>query len=102
MFGGIKRKLKGVVVSKLLAYLIKLVAEGKFGAPVAAIYWWLAGKKTYIGLALAAVYSALLKLAEGGCAPCADYAGYVAWLSAFLVSVGVIDAALRTPAPKQP
>lgn len=102
MFGKLKRKVKGVFVSKIIAYLLKLIAEGKFGALLAKVYWWLAGYKTYIGLALGAVYAGLLKLAESGCAPCSEYAGYVAWLSAFLVSIGFIDAALREKSPAKP
>lgn len=104
---GLKRKLKGIVMGQIIAYILKLWAEGKFGAPLAAVYWWLAGKKTYIAAALGALYVALLKLGEASasgevvCAPCVGYADYVLWFAGFLASIGFIDGALRTAAPKR-
>lgn len=90
-------------MSKILALGVKMLAEGKFGEGPAKAYWWLAGKKTHIALALAAVYGVLYGAGEKGlCQPCGEWAGWVVGLSGVLVTVGLFDAAVRIEPPRKP
>ncbi len=98
---GLKARLKEIAVSKIIAYLLKRLAEGGFGGGPKAAYWWLAGKKTYIAAALAIATYGLSYLSDHGvCPPCASYNTYLLALAGFLASIGLIDGALRTDPPK--
>jgi hypothetical protein len=97
------RKLKEKAMGALLALFVKKLAEGDFGAGPAKVYWWLAGKKTWIALGLAAIAGALSLAYELGlCAPCYDYVGLIVTISVGLAAVGLFDGAVRiTPPVKQ-
>jgi hypothetical protein len=101
--GSLKRKLEVAAVGKIVAIGIKMLAEGKFGKPPAAVYWWLAGKKTFIAIVLAAVYGALYQAHERGlCAPCADWSGWLLGAAAFMATIGIVDGAVRIEPPQKP
>lgn len=90
-------------MSTILTKLVKALAEGKFGAGPAKAYWWLAGRKTYTGIALGAAYFVLHGGAAAGvCEPCGGYAHGLAVASITLVSVGLLDAAIREEPPVKP
>ncbi len=88
-------------MGKLIAALLKKIAEGGFGERPKQIYWALAGIKTYLGLAFAVLSFGLSQAHERGlCISCADYNGMLLSVAAFLVSIGLLDGALRTDPPK--
>jgi hypothetical protein len=96
-------KLKGKVMSALLATLVKKLAEGDFGPGPAKAYWWMAGKKTWTALAMAAVAGALFLAAQlGKCDACWEYGIWVASASTILSSIGLFDGAVRIEAPAKP
>ena len=84
----------------VLLHLVWKVAEGDFGEGPKRAYWWLAGKKTWTGIALGVAWYALSDAGQRGlCAPCASYAEWLLYLSGILVSTGLLDKALRSAAP---
>lgn len=87
----------------ILAKLVKALAEGKFGAGPAKAYWFLAGKKTVTGVALGTAYVGLhLSAGAGLCDACAAYGHQLAVASVTLVSIGLLDAAVREEPPVKP
>lgn len=91
-------------MSKILAVLFSKLAEGDFGAKPKAAYWWLAGKKTWIGALFGAAWAALDRLDAGGvCAAqgwdCAGWSTTLGGIAAFMLSWGLYDGALRSPVP---
>lgn len=86
----------------ILIHLIRKVAEGDFGAVPKAIYWKLAGIKTWTGLLLSIAWFGLTKASEAGlCADCSAWAGYVLAVGAFLVWAGLVDAGFRARPPER-
>jgi hypothetical protein len=87
----------------IAAKLIKAVAEGRFGKPIARVYWFLAGKKTVLGIVAGTAYTGLRLAHEiNGCLSCGDWAHMLAVASVTLVSVGLLDAAVREDPPQKP
>ena len=92
------------MISRILAVFVKKLAEGDFGEPLRKCYWWLAGVKTYIGMAFGAAWAALAWAQESGLCTaqgwdCEGWGTTLASIAAFLVLVGLYDGALRTQAP---
>jgi hypothetical protein len=93
-------------MSKLLALLVRKIAEGDFGEPLKRVYWWLAGKKTYIGMAFGASWAMLAWAQDVGVCTmrgwdCAGWSTTLASVAAFLVLVGLWDGALRSQPPNK-
>jgi hypothetical protein len=90
-------------VAQVLPALLRACADGDLGPQAKAIYWALAGKKTYIGIGLAVAAFALEKLVA---AP-PDYAwetwtlGLVYSFSGIFFAAGLVDDPLRQEPPKQ-
>lgn len=102
LFGKVKRKLEDAAMSKILAMGVKMLAEGRFGKGPAAAYWWLAGKKTWIAVALAGIYGVLYEASGRGlCQPCAEWSDWILNASGVLVAVGLFDAAVRIEPPRK-
>jgi hypothetical protein len=90
-------------VSGIPAKLVKAVAEGQFGMPLSRLYWFLAGKKTIVGLALGAAYAGLVYLRDSGqCVPCFQLSDYTFYAFTGLVAVGLADGSLREKPPQKP
>jgi len=101
-----KEKLVKWVLGKInwgamLPKLLRMAAEGKFGAPIQKTYWWLAGKKTFIG-------AAGVFIAAGAAGICGQYEQFswacdvssgAMWLFGVLAGVGLVDGATRAPWP---
>lgn len=101
--GKLKRKVEVAMLGKLLAIAVKKLAEGDFGTGPAKVYWWLAGKKTPLAVAVAAVAGGLsLAYKYGLCEPCADYVDGIIKAAGILVAIGVFDAAVRIAPPERP
>lgn len=101
--GKLFKNAKEKAVSKIIAMLIRKVAEGDFGAKPAAVYWFLAGKKTYLGVALASLAFALSRAGEAGvCGECEAWVKTLGGVAAFLISIGLVDGAVRTYPPSPP
>ena len=80
--------------------LVRGVAEGDYGPQAKAVYWRVAGLKTWLGLALGLAWYALSYLYDAGeCMQCGDYAGWLLAASGVLVSVGLLDKGLRAEPP---
>ena len=88
-------------MGKLLAILLVKAAEGNFGPGAKAAYWWLAGKKTYIGLGFALLAYGLNEATKAGvCAECGSWGVQVAAVAAALaLLIGQVDGAVRTQPP---
>lgn len=91
-------------MGKIVALGVKMLAEGRFGKGPAAVYRWLEGKKTWTGLAFGVLWGAVAVAEDNGACGAwgLDCTGISTWLgavAAFLVSVGLYDAALRTKPP---
>jgi hypothetical protein len=100
------RKAKETAVQKLIEFVFGGIAAGRFGAGPKKVYWFLAGKKTYVGVALAAIAHLIGEAqAAGLCSAhgldCEGWATGLQAVAAFLVTVGLLDAAHRAPAPKK-
>lgn len=101
------------MVSGLLAGFVKDLGNGKFGEGPKAIYWKLAGKKTWISLGLAATYMIigvavnLLSTCVPECATpenLVQLQGVADWILravAVLIPIGLYDAAVRIDPPKK-
>ncbi len=93
-------------MSKLLPYLVKALAEGRFGEAPKKAYWFLAGKKMYIGAVLGAV-AALLQwgTSSGTCGQlgldCTGYTATLASVAGILALIGLYDGAVRAEAPNK-
>ena len=89
-------------MSKILAVMVKKLAEGDFGAGPAKAYWWLAGKKTWLALVIGVAAFALNEASGRGlCDPCQDYVTTLGTVAGVLAAAGLYDGALRTPAPQK-
>lgn len=88
------RKIAGPLVRRWITGQVRAAAEGRLGAEWKARYWWLAGKKTWLGAALAC---ACAVLAWAGYAEAATAAGGIVATS--MVSWGLLDKAWRKELP---
>ena len=94
-------------MSNLPALLVTGIAEGRFGEGPKKVYWWLSGKKTYIGLAFGLAW-ALLEYgsSSGTCGKlgydCSHISSVLGQVAMFLLAVGLYDGAIRTTAPVAP
>lgn len=90
------------LVSKILPALLTAWAEGKLGKKPQAVYIWLEGKKTILGMVLIAAGTAAEALAanypELAWAP--EVATVAFWIGSVLAGVGLVDGGLRSPWPK--
>lgn len=95
-------------ISKILPLFVKKLAEGDFGTAPAHAYIWLAGKKTWTAIILAAVYAALINLDAYRLCPadpatgftvCHAYAGYLWDAAKALLAFGLYDGAIRMAPP---
>jgi len=89
LFGGVAKAL-GL---KILTGWVREVAEGKRGEKAQAIYWALAGAKTWSGIVLAV--AAAITAASGQ----AEVGGWIAAGAGVLISLGLVDRAWRTDIP---
>lgn len=105
---GIIRKAKSwaerKAMSKILAYAITAVADGRLGTGPKRLYWWAKGKKTWTGAILGVLYAVLQAAQSAGLCDlaawdCGAWAGYLGGASAFLLTVGLVDGTLHAPAP---
>lgn len=110
LFGTLKRKAEDKAMSIIVAKAVKMLAEGRFGAGPAKLYWALAGKKSWIAAILATLAAAVWGADQAGlCALLAEHAvncGAVTQVlgtaAAALAALGLYDGALRLPAPEKP
>jgi hypothetical protein len=87
--------------SEAVPTLIKAIAEGKLGEQPKKIYWALAGKKTWITVAVVGVATTLESIPAEQCVQCADWTAW-AWSAAgFLLVAGLWDGAVRAVPPKK-
>lgn len=94
--------LRGKSPSQILVKAIRGVAEGKFGAKAQKVYQAVEGLKTWIAFAIAVTTFALEKAAIAGvCDNCGEYAVIAYSISAFLLSVGLLDGAVRATPPNK-
>jgi len=96
-------RLKKWLIRTVLLGTVKKAAEGGYGSRAKAIYWWLAGKKTWAGVIVATVaYGLQTATSAGVCGQeCGDAAGWLLYgLAPLLISAGVLDEALRAEPPK--
>jgi len=101
------------MLSGLLAKLLKDVGEGKYGEGPKKFYWGMAGKKTWTGVGIVALYGLgqVAVNALGTCVPeCGspealaqleNVLGYFPPAVAVLVTVGLVDAGVRIDPPKK-
>jgi hypothetical protein len=101
------------MISGVAAGFVKSVAEGKYGEGPKKVYWFLAGKKTWIAIGIAALAGVgqVAVNVLSGCVPECGSAESVAQLQGllnhvpaivgFLVAVGLFDAAVRIEPPKK-
>jgi len=88
--------------SQIAVKIVLGIAEGKFGTKAQSIYQALEGLKTWTAIVIAVVTFGLEKAAVAGlCEQCGDYALYAYSVSAFLLTVGLLDGAVRAEAPKK-
>lgn len=100
--GSLKRKVERAAMGKFLAIGVKMLAEGKFGAGPAKLYWKLAGWKTPIALGLGIIGASLKFLeSQNACSACGLYSEQLVALSLVLGSIGLYDSAIRLEPPKQ-
>jgi hypothetical protein len=98
----IVKLLKGRL-GQILPALLRAMADGDFGPQAKAVYWFLAGKKTYIGLTLGALAFIFEKLVA---AP-PDYPwegavlAVVYSIAATFFTAGLIDEPLRQDPPQK-
>lgn len=101
MFG--RLKLVGQFImkpSKAVPSAVNAIAEGKFGEGPKKVYWFLAGKKTWITVVVAGAAEGLSSIPAEQCADCSTYGEY-AWIAAgFLLVIGLWDGAIRAVPPK--
>lgn len=93
-------------MSSILAYAVKAIAEGKLGELPKKLYWALAGKKMYIGMAFGAAWAVLdWGTLSGTCGKlgydCTAWANTLGTIAASLLAFGLYDGALRTKAPNK-
>lgn len=89
-------------MSKLLPLFIKKLAEGDFGQPLARLYWFLAGKKLYISVAIGLLGVSFDYLFGAGlCDPCGSYKNDLLVIAGILATIGLYDGAVRSNSPKK-
>lgn len=101
-------------LSSVLAILVKTVADGEQTNPLTKVYWWLAGKKTWISIGMYAIWliiTGLLVPFFTTCTVCGDttalitqltyWSGWLADLATLLLGFGLFDAAVRLEPPKK-
>lgn len=91
-----KRKLLTLLAKFLAGGLVRDIAEGKRGPRLKAIYWRLAGRKTYTGFLLAALAGGMA-LADPTLAE--QVAPVLGTIAAVLVSAGLLDRGWRSAPP---
>lgn len=94
-------------MSKIIAWALTAVAEGRAGPWAAKAYWWAKGKKTKTGAILLLLYGALSYAQSSGvCATFdADCATWEVWLfrvGSGLVALGLADGTLHAEPPLEP
>lgn len=96
----------------IIGIVLKKAAEGDFGPQVKAIYWSLAGKKTYIAIILAFCAGVVKVAVDSGlcgyyglsesCTVVSDgITKATLAISGGLVLLGQVDGAVRLEAPKK-
>ncbi len=111
LFGGLKEKLGMKLLSSFLPGIVKGVGDGQYGEGVQKVYWWFAGKKTWISIGLFAAYTFVTYvlvpvLLMSGVAQPETVPALQAWVSwippavPFLIGIGVFDAAVRIEPPQ--
>jgi hypothetical protein len=101
-------------LSSVLGMLVKAIASGSKDNPATKLYWWLAGKKTWISLGMYAVWLLIAGVAVPfftTCTACGDtttlvaqlnyWSGWLADAATVLLGLGLFDAAVRLEPPKQ-
>lgn len=112
LFGGLKEKLGMKLLSSFLPGIVKNLGDGQYGAGPQKVYWWLAGKKTWISIGIGAVWAfghtvvvpALVacQCAADGTIPSIEGAlGWVASVVPWLILMGIVDAGIRLEPPKK-
>lgn len=87
----------------LLPLLVKKLAEGDFGQGLANIYWFLAGKKLYISIAIGLIALGLDYLfGLGVCDSCGGYKELTLKIAGILAVIGLYDGAIRADKPEKP
>lgn len=95
--------MKSLSPSKLLVFVVKLVADGKLGKIPQSIYWKLAGIKTWITVGISIAALTLQELSGAGlCDPCAQYVQLLWTVAGLLLMVGLYDGAVREIPPRDP
>ena len=90
----------GALVPKIL----RDVGEGKYGETPKRLYWFAAGKKTFIGAFLLALGAGLETVCAGypDMAWACEASRWVYYTGAVLTSVGLVDGGTRAPWPPPP
>lgn len=94
-------------MSAIVGWVLKQIAEGKWGSGPQKLYAFLQGKKTAIAAVLGVLYGALQTAqGNGACAfltgkvTCADLSSWLGAAAAFLALIGLVDGALRMAPPQ--
>ena len=114
LLGGLKEKLGMKLISSFLPGIVKDIGDGKYGVGPQKVYWWFAGKKTWISLGVGAVWAFghyVVLPALASCAPeCVQpdtipqiesWLGMLGSAAPWLVMFGLADAGLRLDPPKK-
>ena len=95
-------RIKRWIIREFILGNIKKAAEGGHGPGAKALYWWLEGKKTYLGLGFAgAMYGLNEASIRGLCDDCLSWAAILAGASLIFFQAGILDEALRFEPPKK-
>lgn len=104
---GLRKWARGKAMSAVIGWVLKQIAEGKWGSGPQKLYAFLQGKKTAIAAILGILYGALQTAqGNGACAlltgkvTCADLSSWLGAAAAFLALIGLVDGALRMAPPK--
>ena len=88
--------------SQIAVKAIRGIAEGNFGPKAQRVYVALEGVKSWTALAIATVTFGLEKATLAGvCDSCGEYALIGYGVAAFLLSVGLLDGAVRATPPNK-
>lgn len=93
MFNFIAKKVGRAVGVKLALSWVRASAEGRNGPKAKAVYWWLAGRKRYLGLAAALAAVTVAALGHP------NWAVAVGSGAVLLVEAGLLDKAWRNDLP---
>lgn len=85
--------------SKAVPTAVTQIAEGKFGEGPKKVYWWLAGKKTWITVIVAGAAEIMSNIPAEQCEGCAEWAAYTWTAAGILLVVGLWDGAIRAIPP---